>query len=389
MVEIKYMSYEYRGEKNELRQQILSNSDGFLDDCVSLREQPADTQRLSGNLNQLKSNSVQYSINAEGGRLVLFSFNARGCRRLNSGYFVVEVNGQTLTPVEGLLGTWDASGVVHPPYNWSTYRFEFVTTGFDTLTIGFVEVPSHADMKISELKEFYIDHFQTVGLARGSHITTSNGDVAVEYLQVGDRILTGDNGFQPVRWIGKRLITYKDAGFKTTFAPIRLGAHSLGTGLPNRDLLISQRHRILIQVDASKRTKGSTSVLASAKFLTELPDVSIDADLEVVEYFYLLFDKHEIIFAEGLALESLYFGKQALRMLSNKQKRQIYKLFPQYSPTLHDNEISLMKPLRLFMNGNSARNQIRKHMRDETPIASVDSLTIAMLMSTAEGVTSI
>jgi len=50
-----------------------------------------------------------------------------------------------------------------------------------------------------------------------------------------------------------------------------------------------------------------------------------------VEYFHLLFDEHQIIYAEGAPSESFFMGEQAMKSLSNEALKEIQAIFPQIS----------------------------------------------------------
>ena len=44
----------------------------------------------------------------------------------------------------------------------------------------------------------------------GTLIATPRGEIAVQDLKVGDKVLTRDNGIQDIRWIGKKHIEGRD-----------------------------------------------------------------------------------------------------------------------------------------------------------------------------------
>jgi hypothetical protein len=60
----------------------------------------------------------------------------------------------------------------------------------------------------------------------------------------------------------------------------------------------------------------------------QVPGFDIDENTREVEYFHILFDRHEIIFAEGAPTESLYTGPEALKSLPQESLDEIYTLFP-------------------------------------------------------------
>ncbi|WP_281859531.1 Hint domain-containing protein, partial [Litoreibacter halocynthiae] len=133
----------------------------------------------------------------------------------------------------------------------------------------------------------------------GVQITTPTGSVNVEDIVEGDLLFTRDHGFQRVRWVGQ---AKRAALGKNT--PIRIEAGALGLGLPIRDLIVSQQHRMLVSSAIARRVAGAQEVLIPAKKLLGLPGIAYADDMIVVTYHHILLDRHEIIFAEGAPTES-------------------------------------------------------------------------------------
>ncbi len=179
---------------------------------------------------------------------------------------------------------------------------------------------------------------------RGTMIETNRGDVAIEELLAGDMIRTADNGMQPIRWIGSKTVSAKGK-----MAPIRIQAGSMGN---KRDLLLSPAHRVVLQGWQTELLFGNDQMLASAKSLVN--DSTITAQkADTVEYFHILFDRHEIIFSEGLATESFHPAEENVGTMAAAAQAEIYDLFPQlqnnaasYGPaareTLMPHEVALM-----------------------------------------------
>ncbi len=99
-------------------------------------------------------------------------------------------------------------------------------------------------------------------------------------------------------------------------------AGALGPGHPARPLVVSPQHRILVRSAIAQRMFGSAEVLVAAKQLLSLDGIDVAQDLETVEYFHILFDRHEIVFAKGTETESLYTGPQALRGIAAPRERR-------------------------------------------------------------------
>jgi hypothetical protein len=132
-------------------------------------------------------------------------------------------------------------------------------------------------------------------------------------LAVGTMVLTRDNALQPVRWIGRVTLSAERLRAQPNLRPIRIAAGALGPNLPAQPLLVSPHHRILVRSAIAQRMFGAVEILVAAKQLLPLEGIDIAQDLETVEYFHVLFDRHEIVFANGTETESLYTGPQALR----------------------------------------------------------------------------
>ncbi|AJE48135.1 Hint domain-containing protein [Celeribacter indicus] len=138
----------------------------------------------------------------------------------------------------------------------------------------------------------------SVAFTRGTRITLANGaQKPIEEIRVGDRVLTRDHGAQEVRWIGQQTIRATGA-----FAPIVIRKGALNN---EHDLTVSPNHRIFIYQRRDHVRAGRAEVLVKAKLLVNGSSV-IQSEGGFVDYFQILFDSHEIIYAEGIAAESMF-----------------------------------------------------------------------------------
>lgn len=137
-----------------------------------------------------------------------------------------------------------------------------------------------------------------VSFTRGTRITMSTGaQKPIEDLQPGDRILTRDDGVKELRWVGQS--TSRAVG---GMAPVLIRAGALNNAA---DLLVSPDHRLLVYQRHDELGIGCSELLVRARDLVN-GDSVIVSNGGFVDYFQLLFDQHHIIYAEGIAAESLF-----------------------------------------------------------------------------------
>ncbi|NOC44555.1 Hint domain-containing protein [Ruegeria sp. HKCCD7559] len=156
----------------------------------------------------------------------------------------------------------------------------------------------------------------------GTMIRTEQGVRPIETLSVGDRIETHDHGLQPLRWMGRR--TVKATG---PHAPVLFKAGAIGN---TRDLLVSQQHRMLIGDWRLELYTGHCEALAPAKHLVNGSDIILRPG-GLVTYIHLLFDRHELLWAEDCLSESFHPGAHIWDSLGSAARQEILSLFPELS----------------------------------------------------------
>ncbi|MEM8592104.1 MAG: Hint domain-containing protein [Pseudomonadota bacterium] len=162
----------------------------------------------------------------------------------------------------------------------------------------------------------------------GTMIKTLDGDVPVELIAEGDRVLTRDNGFQVVRWVGIRTLPRAALAERPDFNPIEISRGALGQGLPERTMRVSPQHRMLIEGHGAQMFFGTDEVLVAAGHLTCVDGIS-RVEPESVTYIHLLFDRHEIVMADGAWAESFQPGDMSLAGMAQAARDEILALFPE------------------------------------------------------------
>lgn len=205
-----------------------------------------------------------------------------------------------------------------------------ITQGYSTSVVGVMfdgaAPPPGTTLYYIQGQSTYTGSGQSTAIAdaaicflHGTLIDTPQGRIPVQDLAAGDSVITLDNGAQQIRWIGSSRVSGLGA-----LAPIRIGAGALGN---DRDLLVSPNHRMLLTGPRAELLFGEGEVLLAAKFLTS--DARVEAEPRpVAEYFHILLDRHEIIFAEGAPAESLHMGGEAIGALDAEARAEIAAIFP-------------------------------------------------------------
>ncbi len=162
----------------------------------------------------------------------------------------------------------------------------------------------------------------------GTMIATIRGAVAVEELQVGDKVLTRDNGLQPIRWIGAKTLNGRALTDNVHLRPVMIRKGALGGELPTRDMMLSPNHRVLVASDQTALYFEEREVLCSAKHLINNRGIET-VRAKSATYVHFMFDRHEVVLSDGAWSESFQPGDYSLRGIGNAQRQEILELFPE------------------------------------------------------------
>lgn len=295
------------GEVNSIRIGIADVSDSRYDSTLIIAGGSGQTALIAGDdtveLYATGSKTVDVTANDIGPGGAVWVTHING----------IEVSaGDSVTLTTGQVVTLTATGELEITGDGDEESVNFSYT-VATLDGGGDEITDTAFVTINSIPCF----------VAGTLIATPHGDKRVEELEPGDMVLTHDNGPQPLRWSGRRVVPAQDA-----FAPIRIAADTFGQ---HGELLLSPQHRVLIRDALAELLFGDTEVLVAAKDL--INDCSVRRiEGGEVEYVHLLFDRHEVIFSEGLATESFLPGPQTTRSFEAELVREICTLFPEIDP---------------------------------------------------------
>jgi hypothetical protein len=131
-------------------------------------------------------------------------------------------------------------------------------------------------------------------LLKGTRVLTPRGETPIEDLKIGDLVKTM-RGDLAIKWIGRNTFRRSGASWQKSVMPIRVSRFAIDDHTPHTDLYLSPGHALFID-----------------GFLMEVRDLvngtsiapAVPPDMEILEYFQILFDTHEVIWAEGTPAET-------------------------------------------------------------------------------------
>jgi hypothetical protein len=129
----------------------------------------------------------------------------------------------------------------------------------------------------------------------GTRIRTTEGEINIEELRIGDSVLTASGEAKPIKFIGRRKVSRERTGRWNGDGPVKISRFAIDGKAPYADLYVSPAHAIYVDgilIRASDLVNGVT-VVADAK-----------PEALSLNYLHIELDAHEAILAEGLAVES-------------------------------------------------------------------------------------
>lgn len=165
-------------------------------------------------------------------------------------------------------------------------------------------------------------------MAPDAVVLTLRGRCSARDLTVGDLVLTRDNGYQPILWIGRP----DGAGCKD--ARLRLSKDCIDKGCPDRDLELSARQRILMTLRGSMAESFSSDAPVEA-FVRARDLVGLNgvAEVQAVEEkdVQILTRRHEVILVNGVWTETFQPDCAQLKALPKDQRDALEQVLPQVS----------------------------------------------------------
>ncbi|MEW9299328.1 Hint domain-containing protein [Acetobacter oryzifermentans] len=133
----------------------------------------------------------------------------------------------------------------------------------------------------------------------GSMIRTSKGDVAVEDIQIGDKLVAFDwknnkDIVRPVVWVGKaRAVVQPELHDDEAGWPVRILKDAIADGVPYKDMLITAEHCLFFR-----------DRFVPVRMLVNGVSIFYDKSITSYDYYHVETEQHSVITADGMLTES-------------------------------------------------------------------------------------
>lgn len=170
----------------------------------------------------------------------------------------------------------------------------------------------------------------------GTMIDTPDGRRPIDMLREGDLVQTKDNGTQKVLWKGSRRMTGARLFAMPKLRPIRIRSGALGIERPDDELLVSPGHRMVIKGRVAQALFNTPEVLVTARDLVNGSSIAVDVQLPEVTYIHLMFEGHQVLWANGVETESFHPANTALETLDAGDRERLLAQLPDLT---HDPQV--------------------------------------------------
>lgn len=164
--------------------------------------------------------------------------------------------------------------------------------------------------------------------SRGSLIETDSGQIAIEDLLPGDRVVTADGTARQLLWKGRTTLVPGRAGPQgRNLRLTRIMADSFGMQRPLSCVIAGPSARLLHTPDHLRAVAGGAQILTPVQEFIDGMNVIETGPPTPVELFHLCLRRHAVIRVNGLEFETYHPGPHALRMLGPALRSLYLNLF--------------------------------------------------------------
>lgn len=186
----------------------------------------------------------------------------------------------------------------------------------------------HTSFRAPEASALPLEQPGVICFSAGTQVRTPDGARHIETLRPGDLVQTRDNGVQAIQWVGSRRMTGARLFAMPDLRPIRFRAGALGIERPDQELLVSPAHQMLITGAVARDLFNTDEVLIAARDLINGTTITVDLAVREVTYVHLMFDGHQIIWANNVETESFHPVQADFGSLSQHDRAELADLWP-------------------------------------------------------------
>ena len=130
----------------------------------------------------------------------------------------------------------------------------------------------------------------------GTRIATSDKDVAIDELRIGDLVMTASGKLKPIKWIGRNHYTRAASGaWHPSLLPVKVAKFAIDEFTPHADLYLSGEHALYLYgllIPVRNLVNGTSIVAGQHASALEL------------DFFHIELEDHDAVLAEGAAAET-------------------------------------------------------------------------------------
>lgn len=154
------------------------------------------------------------------------------------------------------------------------------------------------------------------GFGPATMLMGAEGEIPVEWLATGDRLVTRDMGLQPVRWIGRYRVRAEDMVADPRLIPMEMTEGALGAQSPAFPTWFTPFQRVLLSGPRVELHLGEPEALAR---ISDLASRTVRAGGQVeTHYTFVLLERHDMVQANGIWAETTLLDLAALRAIGGE-----------------------------------------------------------------------
>jgi hypothetical protein len=188
-------------------------------------------------------------------------------------------------------------------------------------------------MHVAQLKAPSIPLFDSAlsAFARGSLMSTPNGEIAVEDLLPGEELNTSTGEPAKILWIGSS--TFVPAAPDRRMPLIRIMADTFGQSRPSSFLTVGPSARLLQTPHHLRGDNNGTRMFTKAEEFVDGVNVIEICPPTLVSMFHICLTRHAAITVGGMEMETFHPGASATRNVSYEMRDLFLSMFPHIAHT--------------------------------------------------------